>query len=224
MTQPRVLIADDHPATRAGVRMALEQGGLVVCAEAASAPGAVEAATRERPDACLLDIHMPGDGNWAAAEIGSQVPGTVVLMLTVSSTDEDLFGALDSGASGYLLKDMDPSMLPAAVRAALAGETVLPRVLAARLIDELRRSPRATGRIQPRGRPALTRRELEVLQLLCEGAGTADMASRLYLSPVTVRRHVSTVLGKLGVSSRDEAVRLVLTGEPSTGTSTSGRT
>jgi DNA-binding NarL/FixJ family response regulator len=209
MTAPRVLIADDHPPTRAGVRAALEGGGIEVCAEAANASDAVEAALRERPDACLLDVHMPGSGTAAAAMITSKLPGTVVLMLTVSRESEDLFESLRRGASGYLLKEMDPTRLPVVVRAALAGEAPLPRSLAARLIGELRHGRPAPSFPTPLpGSAELTRREWEVLQLLCEGAGTGDIASRLFLSPVTVRRHVSAILTKLGVSSREEAVRL----------------
>src|ERR671914_90822 len=100
---PRVLIADDHPPTRAGVRMALEHGGIEVCAEVGSAQHAVEAAVRERPDACLLDIEMPGSGIWAAAEIAAVLPDVPVLMLTVSRDTDDLFDALRAGALGYLL-------------------------------------------------------------------------------------------------------------------------
>jgi DNA-binding NarL/FixJ family response regulator len=130
-------------------------------------------------------------------------------MLTASRDDEDLFESLRRGADGYLLKDMDPAKLPVAVRHALAGEASLPRELAGRLIHEFREG--GGGRrpaLQAPGRPELSRREHEVLELLCEGAGTAQIARRLFLSPITVRRHVSTILSKLGVSSREEAVKL----------------
>src|ERR671931_1897007 len=109
MSDPiRILVADDHPATRAGVRAALNGEGFTVCAEVADGPAAVEAAVRERPDICLLDIHMPGNGIAAAAEISAQVPESAIIMLTVSQADEDLFAALRAGASGYLLKDTNP--------------------------------------------------------------------------------------------------------------------
>lgn len=195
--------------------MALERGGMEVCAEAAGASEAVEAALRERPDACILDVHMPGGGTSAASMISSRVPRIVVLMLTVSRDDEDLFESLRRGAAGYLLKDMDPAELPRAVHAALEGEGVLPGSLAASLIDEFRARPR-TRRLarQPRDRPDITPREWEVLELLCDGATTAEMASRLFLSQVTVRRHVSSILAKLGASSREEAVRMALADEP----------
>lgn len=213
---PRVLVADDHAPTRAGVRIALERDGIDVCAEAADAREAVRAALRERPDACVLDVSMPGGGISAASTIISRLPDTVVLMLTAARDDDDLLESLRRGAAGYLLKDMDPTKLPVAVRAALEGEISLPRNLAARLVEELRNRPRDRRRpTAPAGRPRLTRREWEVLELLCEQANTTEIASRLFLSPVTVRRHVSSILRKLGVSSRDEAVRLVLADDPS---------
>jgi DNA-binding NarL/FixJ family response regulator len=195
--------------------MALERGGLEVCAEAANASDAVEAALRERPDVCLLDVHMPGGGTAAASMINCHLPGTIVLMLTVSHEGEDLFESLRQGARGYLLKEMDPSKLPVAVRAALQGEIALPRSLAGPLVEEFRNGGRGRrpGR-QPRDRPELTRREWDVMELLCEEASTAEIARRLFLSRVTVRRHVSNILTKLDVSSREEAVRLVRTDEP----------
>jgi DNA-binding NarL/FixJ family response regulator len=195
--------------------MALERGGIEVCAEAASATEAVEAALRERPDACLLDVHMPGGGPSAASNITLHLPSTVVLMLTVSREHEDLLESLRRGAVGYLLKDMDPAGLPVAIRAALRGEGVLPRELVADVIEELRDRPgarRLAG--QSRERPALTTREWEILELLCDGASTAEMSDRLFLSRVTVRRHVSSILRKLGVSTREEAVRLARADQP----------
>jgi DNA-binding NarL/FixJ family response regulator len=208
---PRVLVADDHAPTRAGVRTALERDGIVVCAEAATADQAVESALREQPDVCLLDVRMPGGGTAAASMIKARIPRTVVIMLSVSAQDEDLFESLRRGAEGYLLKDMDSTSLPAAVRGALEGEGPLSGTLAARLIDEVRQRPRNRGLvIQTAGRAELTHRETEVLELLCEGISTAEIAERLFLSKVTVRRHVSTIMRKLGASSRDEAVEIAL--------------
>jgi DNA-binding NarL/FixJ family response regulator len=202
----RVLIADDHAPTRAGVRMALERGGLEVCAEASTAREALEAALRERPDACLLDVRMPGGGSAAASSITARLPQAAVLMLSVSRDQADLLESLRRGASGYLLKDMNPDRLSAAVRAAIHGEAVVPRVMLPQLLAELRDLPEATTR--PEGLRRLTRREWEVLKLLRDGADTAEIADRLLLSPVTVRRHVSAMLAKLGASSRAEAIRI----------------
>ena len=215
VTTPRVLIADDHPPTRAGVRMALERDGIEVCAEVASASEAVEAAMRERPDVCLLDVHMPGGGPSAASKITSSLPSTLVLMLTVSRENADVVESLRRGAAGYLLKDMNPASLPVAVRAALGGEGVLPRALSAALIEELRQRPaarRVSGQL--REQASLSAREWEILELLAEGAGTAQMAERLFLSQVTVRRHISSILGKLNVSGRQEAIALLRGDEP----------
>ena len=207
---PRVLIADDHAPTRAGVRMALERDGIEVCAEVTNASDAVEAAMRERPDLCLLDVHMPGGGPSAASKITSNLPGTMVIMLTVSRDNADVLESLRRGAIGYLLKDMNPASLPVAVRAALGGEGVLPRALSAGLIEELRQRPDARRvASQSRERAALSSREWEILELLAEGAATANIAERLFLSQVTVRRHISSILGKLGVSSREEAAKLL---------------
>jgi DNA-binding NarL/FixJ family response regulator len=211
VTRPtRVLIADDHPPTRAGVRMALESGGFEVCAEAGDAAGAVAAAARELPDVCLLDIHMPGDGIHAAEAITHELPDTAVVMLTVSREDTDLFDALRAGASGYLLKDIDPARLPLALHGVLEGEAALPRQLVALLIEEFRER-RRRRRIPLRGRrhAELTDREWEVLQLMRHGAGTEEIAARLFISPVTVRTHVSSILRKLHVPTREAAIELL---------------
>jgi DNA-binding NarL/FixJ family response regulator len=211
MTRPiRVLIADDHPPTRAGVRMALEHGGLEVCAEASAAGDALMAALAERPDICLVDLQMPGNGLRAVSGISRQLPNTPVLVLTVSRSSEDLFDALRAGAAGYLLKDMDPDDLVAAVRGALAGEAALPGFLAAQLIEEFRHRGRGTTlTLDHNRRVELTPREWDVLELFGDGLSTAEIARRLDLSQVTVRRHISTLLHKLEVSSREEARRLI---------------
>ena len=203
----RVVIADDHAPTRLGVRMALEEAGFEVCGEAATAPAAVEAAVRERPDVALIDVHMPGDGIAAARQINAQLPETSIVMLTVSRDDEDLMEALQSGAKGYLLKDIDPQRLPLALQGVLDGEAALPRGLVAKLIEEFRHREE-TG-VRPHGPLAkLTSREWEVLDLMRQGHSTAEIAQHLYVSPVTVRTHVSAVLRKLQVQDRDAAVRI----------------
>ena len=210
MTEPlRVLIADDHAPTRAGVRVALEEAGCEVCAEVANAGDAVNAALRSRPDVCLLDIEMPGNGLRAVAGIAARLPGTPIVMLTVSVRSEDLFDALRAGASGYLLKDMDPSGLAPALHAVAAGDAAIPGTLTARLVEELRH--RGSSRTVSVGTRTveLTPREWEVGALLADGQSTAQMARRLCLSEVTVRRHMSRLMHKLGVTSRDELRRLI---------------
>ncbi len=191
-----------------GVRLALERGGFEVCAEADDGPSAVEAAQRERPDVCLLDIQMPGGGIRAAEEIAHKVPDSAIVMLTVSRRDSDLFDALRVGASGYLLKDTDPDRLPLALRGVLEGEAALPRHLVALVIDEFRERGRRRPLLKRRG-VVLTDREWEVLELMSHGLTTFEIADRLFIEPVTVRTHVSSILKKLHVSSRKAALQLI---------------
>ena len=210
MSAIRVLVADDHAPTRAGVRDVLERSGFAVCADVASGPAAVEAALAEKPEVCLLDIRMPGGGIAAAAEIAGALPDTRIVMLTVSRDDADLFDALRAGACGYLLKDVDRAELPAALRGALAGEAPLPANLVARLIEEFRERGRRK-RLLLRGNPGvqLRNREWEVLELLREGLSTAEIAQRLFIAEVTVRTHISSILKKLRVPDRESAVQLL---------------
>ena len=205
-----VLLADDHAAVRAGIKLALAGEGFDVVADVADGPAAVEAAIAQRPEICLLDVNMPGSGIKAAEQIMAALPETVVVMLTVSRDDDDLFAALRAGAAGYLLKDTDPNRLPFALRGVLEGEAALPRGLTARLIEEFRtRGKRRRLPLMRQRGVELTEREWEVLDFLHDGLSTADIADRMSISPVTVRRHVSEILKKLRVTSREEALRLL---------------
>ena len=205
----RVLIADDHAATRDDVRRALERDpGFQVVAEAPDAFAAIEAALRERPDLCLLDINMPGGGIAAAWEISARLPQTKIVMLTVSEDERNLFAALRAGASGYLLKDIDPRRLPATLADVLRGEAAIPRSLVAQLIREFRdRGPRRRDVMAEGAEAPLTSREWQVLDLLRRGMGTAQIAHRLVLSPITVRTHVNSILRKLRAPDRETLVR-----------------
>ena len=212
MTMPgrvRVLIADDHEPTREDVRFALEQDERFrVCAEAADAPGAIDAAVHERPDVCLLDVNMPGWGVAAAWEIHARLPHVHVVMLTVSRDDRDLFAALRAGAAGYLLKNMDPRRLPRALDSVLAGEVAIPRELVGQVVQEFRdRSARRRELVADGPESKLTSREWEVLDLLRQELTTAQIARRLVLSPITVRTHVNTILKKLRIRDREELAR-----------------
>jgi DNA-binding NarL/FixJ family response regulator len=204
-----VVIADDHPVIRLGVRMALLRGGFEVRAEGADRDSAVEAVLRERPDVCLLDIYMPGGGIEAAEILTRSAPGTALVMLTASESAEDLLRALRAGAKGYLPKDTSPNRLPAALYGVLKGEAALPRTFVGRVLNELRELP-APGASPVRvGGIELTARESEIMRLLNSGLSTLEIGERLSLSPITVRRHISTGVAKLGAADRDEALRAI---------------
>jgi DNA-binding NarL/FixJ family response regulator len=209
VTATRVLLADDHVPTRRDIRRALETDArFTVCAEAGDAPAAIEAAVRESPDICILDVRMPGTGVAAAWEISARLPQTRIVMLTVSRDDADLFASLRAGASGYLLKDMDPEELAGALGDVLNGEAALPPALMARVIEEFRdRSPRRRAVHAREGYETLTSREWQVLDLLRQGLTTAGIARKLVVSPVTVRTHVASILRKVRAPSREALLR-----------------
>jgi DNA-binding NarL/FixJ family response regulator len=203
------LIADDHPAIRAGVRLALAGHGFSVCAEAEDAQTAVEAVLRTRPDICLVG-GIAGNGIAATAEITTRLPGTAVVILADVCDDDGLFDSVSAGASGYLPKDTDPARLPHVLRGVLRGEAVFPRGLVGPLLEELRgrRERRRFVLGDDRG-VALTAREWEVLELLRQGLTTAEMATRLFVSHVTVRSHIASAMKKLGAADRRAAVHLL---------------
>lgn len=205
----RIVLADDHARVRAQVREALEEGGLEVCGEGATAQEAVDLAVEHSPDVVLLDIHMPGSGISAAAEITRRLPQTAVVMLTRSADDEDLFDALRAGASGYLLKGEDPRSLPGELRGVLDGEAAMSRQLVTRILREFRAPTRRPFVRKSVAAGRLSAREWEVMELLAQGMTTDAVAKRLFLAPTTVRVHVSAVLRKLRVKDRESAFRLL---------------
>jgi DNA-binding NarL/FixJ family response regulator len=203
----RLLLADAHTATLAGLRMALAGGPFDIVAEVDSADAAVAAASRERPDVCLLDADMPGGAVRATTEIVRAHPQAAVVVMASARDDSTMLDVVRAGAVGYLLKDMDPERLRFALVGVTQGEAALPRVLVARLMLEFRVRESRRRLVTARGHEAeLTRREWDVLTLLADGAATGEIAASLGVSAVTVRRHISGVLGKLGVSSRAEAI------------------
>jgi two-component system nitrate/nitrite response regulator NarL len=208
--QSRVLVADDHAPTREDVRAAVEADPrFTVVAVAADAADAIQAALRERPDVALLDMRMPGSGAAAAWEITARLPSTRAVMLTVSRTDEDLFAALRAGASGYLLKDMPFESIADELAGVLEGRVAMPPELVARLVEEFRDSaPRRRALLGQSAGAQLTSREWQVLDFLRQGLGTNEIASRLFVSPATVRSHVAAVLRKLRVPDREAAIAL----------------
>jgi len=210
LSRPRVVIAGGDIGTRAGVRVALEDEQFVVCAEEETADGAVAAALQEPPDLCLLDAKLPGGALEAAASITAQLPETRVVMLAETTTEVEVFSALEAGASGFLLKEMDPARLAPALRDVLAGGAALPRRLTGQLIAEFRaRSQQGTTLLTRPGEHDLTRREWDVLDCLREGLSTRRIAKTLFISQTTVRRHIGSVLKKLDVPTREAAVKTV---------------
>jgi DNA-binding NarL/FixJ family response regulator len=200
-----VLIADDEVPFRRGVRDALVADGFDVVAEVGDASSAIAAANRLRPDVCLIEPELPGDGLGAIARIAKASPNTLIVALSRSDSGDDVVAAFTRGASGYLLKEMSSKRLGATLRSAFSGEPALSRSLVPHLVGEIRRGS-ARQLVLPDGTVTLTAREWEVGELLRDGRSTAEMAERLGVSPVTVRRHVSLLLHKLGVRSREAAV------------------
>src|SRR5262249_17555388 len=208
---PSVLVADDHYPTRERLRSRLVGAGFRVRTVADTA-AAISAVEDEAPDLCLLDVNMPGGGLYAVTKIHEIARVTVIVMLTVSRNVDDLFDALQAGATGYLLKDVRLSSLPGLLYRALAGEALLTGPLAARVVEKFRergRRRRILATHAPTGE--LTRREWQVLELLARHLTTAEIAHRLFLEPVTVRTHVASILRKLQVPTRQAAVRLLQT-------------
>ncbi len=211
MTGIRVVMADDHVHMRSMLRAALEAGGCEVCGEGASAEDAVRLAVELEPDVVLLDIHMPGNGIEAARQVGQQLPQTAIVMLTSSREDEDLFEALRAGASGYLLKGADPAEIPGLLQDVLAGKAAMPATLMARVLEEFR-APKKSVLRRSAAADKLSAREREIMELLGNGMTTDEVAQKLFLSPTTVRVHVSSVLKKLRVKDRDSAFRALREG------------
>ncbi|MFC7303106.1 response regulator [Streptomyces monticola] len=195
----RLLLADDHPVVRAGLRAVLDtEADFRVVAEAASAELAVELAATEDLDVVLMDLQFgPGrmHGAEATAAIAAREGAPRVLVLTTYDTDADILAAVEAGAAGYLLKDAPPEELAAAVRTAAAGQSALAPAIAHRLMDRMR----APGE-------ALSRRELEVLRLVADGLSNQQISKQLFLSQATVKSHLVHVFAKLEVDSRTAAV------------------
>jgi DNA-binding NarL/FixJ family response regulator len=203
-----VLVADDDTPLRRAVREALEAHGFVVVAEASDAAAAIGAATRLQPDICLIEIELPLEGLNAIGRIAKASPHTLIVVLSRSDGPEDVVTAFTRGASGYLLKGIKGDSLASALRGAYRGEPAVSRALVPHLVDEIRRG--SIRRLTlPGGAVTLTPREWEVGELLRDGHSTSEIADLLGVSPVTVRRHVGLLLGKLGAKDREAAVDLL---------------
>jgi NarL family two-component system response regulator LiaR len=202
----RVIIADDDPLARRVIRDALEAAGVIVIAEAGDGREAIDLSLYYKPDVVLIDLVMPGiDGIQAVRRILARQPDLAIVIITASRDDDVALVALRAGAIGFMSKRVSVDAVPRALRAAAAGEAVVSRRMTARLIEAMRRTRPDGAGIRP-VRSRLTPREWEVLDLLCAGQSTDDIADTLVLSSETVRSHVKNLLRKLGVSSRQAAV------------------
>jgi len=201
VTEIRVLIADDHAVVRQGLRTFLElQDDIEVVADVANGEAALLAADEHEPDVVLMDLVMPGVGGIEAIRrLRERQPQARVLVLTSFLEDEKLFPAVRAGAAGYLLKDVEPSELVRAIHAANEGEALLHPAVAARLMEEFS----AGGR--PPAEDTLTAREREVLELIARGLPNKLIARELQIAEKTVKTHVSSILGKLGLTDRTQA-------------------
>jgi len=198
MEKIKILMADDHPVVRAGIRGMLEtQPEFQVVAEAKNGREAFEQIGKLKPDVVLMDLRMPEmDGVEAIGKIKEKYPNVNILVLTTYDTDADIVRAVEAGATGYLLKDAPREELFRAVRATAKGETVLAPVVAARLM----------GKVRDHGEQALSVREIDVLLLVARGASNQDVAEKLHVSTATVKSHLIQIYQKLGVSDRTAAV------------------
>ena len=198
----RLLIADDHPVVRVGLRgMLAEQPDLEVVAEAQTGEEAVELVERHLPRVVLMDLRMPEmDGVEATARILARRPEVSVLILTTYESDSDILRAIETGATGYLLKDAPREELFAAIRNAAQGKPPLSPAVAARLIERVRTPPEEV----------LSAREIEVLELVAQGKSNPEIARELWISETTVKSHMIRIFEKLDVTDRTAAVTVAL--------------
>jgi DNA-binding NarL/FixJ family response regulator len=206
----RILLVDDHPLTRSALSGLLTQHGFDVVGEAEDGAEAAVRAEELQPDLILLDLSMPGvDGLTALPRLRDAAPSCEVVVLTASGTEENLLGAIRGGAAGYLLKSEPPERIVGFLRGVANGEAALSGAVARRLLEQVRSSGGRGSGVPDSIAAVLSARELEVLLLLDEHLATDEIAKRLFISEHTVRSHVKSLLRKLGVSSRREALEVL---------------
>jgi DNA-binding NarL/FixJ family response regulator len=201
----RVVLVDDHELFRGGMRDLLEAQGLSVVGEASDGEGGVTMAGTLAPDVVVMDLNMPGiSGVEATRRILEQAPLARILVLTISADDGDVMEAMMAGACGYLLKDASVEELVTGVRAAAAGESSISPRVATKVLARLREGE-AEREDAAQGQSGLSEREIEVLRLLAEGKGNAEIAQELFISPKTVKNHIASILMKLQIENRIQA-------------------
>jgi DNA-binding NarL/FixJ family response regulator len=203
----RIVLADDHPVVRGGLRALLASlEGFEVVGEAADGEEAVREVQLTKPDVVLMDVRMPGvDGVEAARRIRTATPGTAVLMLTMYDDDATVFTAMQAGARGYLLKGAEQDEIVAAIRAVASGQAIFGPGVAARVLGYFS-APPAVAAHEAAPFPELTERERDILDLLAAGRRTASIADEMHLSPKTVSNHLTSVFAKLEVADRAAAI------------------
>jgi DNA-binding NarL/FixJ family response regulator len=209
---PAIVLVGAEPLARSYLRGILEGAGFDVRAEASSAETGIEQCVRERPALCLVDYGLPGSGIRVVREVSQKVPETRVVVLADTADRNDMIDVIRAGASGYLVKSMDPNRIPDALNGELAGESAIPRVLVTELVRDLQTVEGHRFVARGNGSTELTSREWEILELMCDGVSGPGIAQRLNLSPVTVRRQCAAAVRKLGVRNRDEAIALLQNG------------
>lgn len=202
---PRVLLVDDHEIYRAGLRGLLEEAGIDIVGEAASGEAALELVEEKHPNVVIMDLNMPGMGGIEAArQIATLAPLARVIMLTVSSAAPDITDAVLAGACGYLLKSATTQEIVAGIGAAARGDSLLSPSVAAKLLERVREQP-ARPSVPDPASASLTDREIEVLKLLASGMDNAEIGRTLFISPSTVKNHISSILLKLQIENRIQA-------------------
>jgi DNA-binding NarL/FixJ family response regulator len=206
----RILLCDDQALVRSGFRLILEgREGIEVVGEAEDGREAIEVARQADPDVILMDVRMPNvDGVEATRRLVSAGSRARILILTTFDLDEYVYEAIRAGASGFLLKDVQPAQLVDAIRVVAAGEALLAPTVTRRLLDRFAQTLPGAEEKPPPELATLTERELEILKLLAGGLSNAELAERLFLSETTVKTHISSVLRKLGLRDRVQAVVL----------------
>jgi DNA-binding NarL/FixJ family response regulator len=207
---PRVLVAAAYPAVRSAIRLLLEESGFDVFAEASDAEGAAAAALRERPELCAVHTTLRGGGIRAIGLIKLRVPTTAAVLIAPRAELDELLDALRAGASGYVAESAGPAGIARAFEYVRRGDPALPGELLGALADELRaRGLRRRITVAGKVPVELTRRQSEALELLHQGLTTSEIADRLRISPVTVRRHLGLAMAKLAANDRAAALRVL---------------